>query len=183
MPAAGRETAVNKALSGQELKRIMLADFEKMLDNEGLLSPHIAYGRVSYTLISRLHMDNPMRPESEIRTDSRPVGRNLVEGAPQYGAIEAPPLGSPGPSPDAIVSSTTVDRLIDSPNVERIRLGIPVPVNVKQQDGTVSQELVTYPPQPELGDGQVQVTDSTEEAAREWGVRMAEADMAGSDPT
>lgn len=180
-PAVSRETVVNKALSGSELKRIMLADFERALDNDGLLSPHIAYGRISYTLIYRLHMDNPMRPESEMKVDSKPMGKNVVERAPEYAAIEHPPLDNA--SDDSVVSATTVDRKIDSPNAERVRTGIPVPVRVKQMDGTTTEEQITYPPQPDLGEGDVTVTDSTDEAAKEWGIKMADEDIAGSDPT
>lgn len=180
-PAVSRETVVNKALSGSELKRIILADFERALDNDGLLSPHIAYGRISYTLIYRLHMDNPMRPESEMKIDSKPMGKNVVEGAPEYGAIEHPPLTDA--TDDQVVSATTVDRVITSPNAERVRVGIPIPVRVKQMDGTTTEEQITYPPQPDLGDGDVTVTDSTDEAEREWGIKMADADMHGEDPT
>lgn len=183
MPPVSRETVVNKALSGQELKRILLADFERALDNDGLLSPHIAYGRIAYTLIYRLHMDNPMRPESEMRVDSRPMGLNVVAGAPEYAAIElAPPL-QPAAGDDQVVSATTVDRAITSPNAERVRVGIPVPMKVRQMDGTTTEELVNYPPQPDMGDGDVTVRDTTDEAAAEWGIKMADEAVDTGEPT
>ena len=55
---------------------------------------------------------------------------------------------------------------ITSPNAERIRVGMPVPVITRAQDSTRQVEMIQYPPQPELGEGDVTITDTTP-AARE----------------
>lgn len=164
----GRETVVNRALSGDELKKLILADAQRLVDNEGLLSPHIAYGRIGYTLTLKLHIDNPYIPDSVIETASKPIAGNIVEKQPELAAIESAPLASP--SPDAEVGSMELERKIDSPNAERLRESMPVPVLVKQQDGTTSTENISYPEGsfPELGPGEVMIRDATEMAKQQW---------------
>jgi hypothetical protein len=134
----GRERVANKPLSGDEIKSAIRADFNKLLDNEGLLSSYIAHGRVAYDVILRLHMDNPFNPESESH-------------------IASVPATITNPSPELVVAEDRVSRSIDSPNAERLRMGMPVPVEVKQQDGTITTEQIKYPPQPELGDGNLKL--------------------------
>lgn len=166
MPTS-REIAVNRGLSGTELKTLILADFSRMLDEEGMLSPHMAYGRVGYDLRLRLHLDNLMRQENEITQASRPIAHNIIEpDHPELAAVAAAPLTDP--SPDAAVVGLELERNVTSPNAERVRLGIPIPVETRGQDGTVQQEMVKYPPDPSLGDGDVHVDDVSLQARDEW---------------
>jgi len=169
MPTA-RETVPNRALSGAELKRILADDFERLLANEGLLSDHIAFGRVGYDLRLDLHLDNPYHPESSISLKSRPVAGNLVAASPELAAVESAPLADP--SPEATVASRRRSRRITSPNAERVRVGLPVPVEVKQQDGTVTTEAITYPPEEAAkhGDGDVDEADVSDETRATWGL-------------
>lgn len=153
MSPSARETVMNRALSGSELKSLIRADFERLLANDGLLSNHVAYGRISYQIVLRKHLDNSLQRLDESFVDSQP----------------APPLADP--SPDAIASGDTLTRTISSPNAERVRTGIPIPVAVKQQDGTTTVENVQYPPDDSLGDGDVQITDSTPEAKEAFRIR------------
>lgn len=165
-----RETAVNRPLSGSELKERIRADCDRLIEAEGLLSSSVAYGRVSYELVLRLHVRN--QPASVTKLMSQIVGRNVVAmpGNEHLAAIEPPPLrdASGKPDPDAVASSHTLHRDVTSPNAERVRLGMPVPVETRQQDGTKTTEHIKYPPDPSLGEGQVRVDDTTEEARREW---------------
>jgi hypothetical protein len=167
MPS-GHETVVNRALSGDELKKLILADAQRLVDNEGLLSPHIAYGRIGYTLTLKLHIDNPYIPDSTITAESKPIAGNVIEQRPELAAIESAPLANP--SPAAEVGAMELERKIDSPNAERLRESMPIPVIVKQQDGTVSTEQITYPEGsfPELGPGEVMIRDATEMAKQQW---------------
>src|SRR4029077_13785113 len=128
----GRERVANKALSGDEIKSIIKEDFDRLLSNEGLLSPHIAHGRIAYDITLRLHMDNPFNPESQSSTASRSIATNIVRDSPQLAAVEALPLAAP--SPEAVAAGDRISRVIDSPNAERLRMGMPVPVEVKQMD-------------------------------------------------
>lgn len=166
MPTS-RETAVNRALSGTELKTLLVADFTRMLDEEGMLSQHIAYGRVAYDLRLRLHVDNAMRAESEITQASRPIAHNIIApDHPELAAIETAPLSAP--SKDSAVVGLQLERNVTSPNAERVRLGIPIQVETKGQDGTTQVEMVKYPPDPTLGDGDVHVDDISRQAAEDW---------------
>ena len=153
------EIVHNKMLSGSELRKIILADTERLLANDGLLSDHIAYGRITYEIIIRKHMDNFMKPEDV----------SWVSSTPKAGVVERGPVLH-DPSPEAIVDAQRVTRVIDSPNTERIRTGLPVPVHVTQQDGSTTIESIKYPPQPELGKGNVKQDDVTAEARSEWGL-------------
>ena len=169
MPTA-RETVPNRALSGAELRRILADDFERLLAAEGLLSDHIAFGRVGYDLRLDLHLDNPYHPESSVERKSRAVAGNIVAGQPELAAIESAPLTDP--SADAAVASRRRSRRIVSPNAERVRVGLPVPVEVKQQDGTVTTEAITYPPEEAAkhGEGDVTDTDTSAETRAAWGL-------------
>jgi len=62
------EVVSNRPLAGTELKEIILEDVKQMLDNDGMLSFHIAYGRVAYEVNIKLMMDNPAFPESKTAT-------------------------------------------------------------------------------------------------------------------
>jgi hypothetical protein len=134
----GREKVANKPLSGAELKGIIRADFDRLLSNEGILSDYLAHGRIAYDIVLKLHLDNPFNPESESHVASVPA--TITD-----------------PSPELVTAEDRASRTIDSPNAERLRMGLSVPVEVKQQDGTLTTEQVKYPPQPELGDGNLTI--------------------------
>jgi hypothetical protein len=179
-----KEIVSNRALSGTEVQKLMREDFEKLLEGEGLLSQQMGYGRLGYDIRIRMHMANPFHPESEISISSRRRAVQELDDNPALAAIESPPLAD---APDALVSATQVERTIDSPNVERIRIGEPIPVSVKQMDGTVSTQHIQYPKDPDAGDGNVVVRDVTDEALAEWKVKQgtptAMAEVDNGDPT
>ena len=153
-----RETAINKPLTGLELAEIIRRDMERVIVGEGSLSAHIAYGRVGYEIILRIHTGNPYMPVTENSVRSR--------GNADTPEVEAPPLVD-APA-DASIGGTTLTRTITSPNAERVREGLPVPVEVRQQDGTKTVENVVYPKAKDAGDGDVTVVDSTNEAKAAW---------------
>jgi len=173
-----KETAINKPLTGTELGILIERDFrERLLPNEGSLSAHIAYGRCAYEIVLRLHTANPMMPVTEINVRSRAMGVNEIdelrdkdgavirEAQPELAALEAAPLTD---ATNDSVGGTTLRRNVTSPNAERVREGLPVPVEVRQQDGTKTVENVVYPKQLGAGDGDVTVADSTNEAKTAW---------------
>ena len=156
MSPTAREVIANRPLGSAELRPILHSVLDSLIDNEGLLSPHLAYGRLAFTLTLSLHVDNPMVVAAPISKSSAPPPVNATAAEQEAnGAIEAPPLSLP--SPDAIQSESSADYSIDSPNAERLRHGLPVTLDVKQQDGTVHQEKVTYPPDSSLGPGEVTI--------------------------
>jgi hypothetical protein len=170
MPSS-REIVLNLALSGDELKEIILADISRLLRAEGMLSSNAAFGKVAYTLALKLHLDNPFFPESLTRIDSQPATLRQVEDSPALASVMRPPLPS---SATRSVGGTVIHRDIASPNVERVRLGIPVPVLVEQQDGTKTVERVKYPPEQAPVDDGMRVVDETE--ARRLGWNIIEVD-------
>jgi len=167
MPSA-REIVLNLALSGDELKEVIRADIDKLLRAEGMLVSNAAFGRVAYTLALKLYLDNPFFPESTTRLDSQPASLSQQEDSPNLVALERPPL----PASDKLgVGGTVLHREIDSPNMERVRLGIKVPVQVQQQDGTKTIERVKYPPQEMPTDAtDAMVVDETEAKRRGWNI-------------
>lgn len=156
MPSAN-ERIPNTALSGEELKIIILRDITKMLSAEGLLSDHMGFGRVSYEVDIRLHLANPYNPESKSTIASRPIAHNIVATEPALAAMESFPLADA--PPDSIPLVKRLIRRITSPNAERLREGLMVPMEVRSQDGTTQIMKVKYPPQPDLGDGDITMED------------------------
>lgn len=166
MPSA-REITLNTALSGDELRQIILADVPRLLAAEGMLASNTAFGRVSYTLALKLHLDNPFFPSSVTTLPSVPATPQQVEATPALAAIERPPLA---PSSTRAVGGTVAHRDITSPNVERVRLGIPVPVLVEQQDGTKTTERIKYPASDASDDDGLRVVDETEARRLGWNI-------------
>jgi hypothetical protein len=150
------EKVVNRALSGTELKQLILEDCRKLVDNEGILAAHIAFGRVSYTLHLTIHTGNVYYPESTIKVEGGQPDEKLP--------LVDPPV-------DASLGQTTLHRNIISPNAERVRVGMPIPVETRQQDGTRQIEMIHYPPQPELGEGDVSITDTTSQAKAQLNIK------------
>jgi hypothetical protein len=158
MPTAN-EIVGNKALGGEELRSILRADFERLMDADGLLSHYMAYNRISYDITLRLHLDNPYMPESKVVIESKPKHDTVIESAPLKDASAA-----------AVASGTNIHRDVTSPNAERLRHGLPLPVTVRGQDGTTQTQQVKYPPQPDLGPGEVAITDETKATREAWKV-------------
>lgn len=163
-----RELVINKGLTGEETKQLIRRDFEKLLSNEGLLSPHVAYGRIGWKIKLTLQMPNPMMPESVSTIDSRAEGQNHLKDSPQLASVEPLPL-KPAPEDGSVVSATEVSHVVESPNLERVNAGLPVPLHVKQNDGSVIQENVVYPaPDPEqFPPPNVEITDVSDQARSE----------------
>lgn len=138
-----RELVPNRPLAGTELAEIIRKDLDQMLRGDGLLSGHIAYGRVAYDLTLRLHMDNPAFPESVSKTASIKRTATELESAPHEAAIETPPLAKPLTA-EALPLAHRIVRRIVSPNATRIEHGLPVTVQRRQLDGSVVDEQIHY---------------------------------------
>jgi hypothetical protein len=169
-----KEIVVNTALSGEELKVVLRDYFERLLTAEGMLTPNAAFGRVSFTLALRLHIDNPwMRDYPATTFKSERASPAAIAEQPSLVALERTPLADP--SPDAAKHTTTLHANVESPNAERVRLGIPVPVVVEQRDGTRSVERIKYPkPADDPATDPLHVMDEAE--ARAAGHNIIEVD-------
>jgi hypothetical protein len=164
----GHEQILNLPLNGDELKKIILADCQRLLDNECMLQPNVAFPRVAYSISLKLHMDNPFYPESSVSLSSKPATPTEIASQPSRLSIEAPPLLNAERGGE--VGATTLTRKVDSGNAERLRNDMPIPCLVPQNDGTRAQESITYPPgsYPELGEGDVSIVDTTAQAKVDW---------------
>lgn len=161
-----REIIPNTPLSGAELKSLIRADFETLLANEGMLTDYIAYGRVGYRIQIGLYIDNPLSPRSNSHILSRPHPTRAIVDTPSLGAVETPPLLHP--TTESTIAAIDISRNISSPNSERLRTGLPIPVLRREQDGSTIQALVKYPA-PDDGDpGDVAIEDTSAELADEW---------------
>ena len=180
----GKESVINRALTGAELRKRIEADLTRLLDAEGALATQMAFGRCAYSLRLTLYTGNFLASKSETFLDSRSVARQEIEGESRPGmparaanpvlrALESFPLRNP--PADARLSARTITREITSPNTERVRLGLPVPIERKQPDGTTTTEEIHYPKEmaQDAGEGVVTVEDTTEEARRELAQRRA----------
>ena len=163
MPTA-REAIANRMLSGSEVRELLLRDFERILQGQGLLNSYVAYGRIGYTITLALHLDNPMVKEA----DSVSKVESRAGVAP---GTESVPLANP--SADSTLSSTELSRNITSPNAERLRHGLSIPVESRGPDGITRSDSVSYPPQPELGEGDVTLADATAKAREAWGIPVS----------
>jgi hypothetical protein len=163
-----REAVLNKALTGLELKELILRYFRKMLDQDGMLTQYTAYGRCAYDIRLRIHTDNIMNRTAESTITSRAEARNLMDKQPGLAAVEA---GVPlrDASPDSAVSSAELIRNVNSPNAERLNAGLPVTVDTREQDGSKVQKQVTYP-LPEAGEvaESTGMTDTSAATRKDW---------------
>jgi hypothetical protein len=165
MPSS-REVVINSALSGAELKELIRADIERLLTAEGMLASNTAYGRVAYTLALRLHLDNPFFPQSTTTLHSQAASVQQIEANPELEALDRPPLGG-----NASVGGTVAHRAIASPNQERLRLGLPVPVRTQQQDGSSIIEKIKYPkPDSDTSEQGLTVVDESEARRLGWNI-------------
>lgn len=182
-----REVITNTPLSGAELKILLMNDFIRLLANEGMLQDFAAFGRAAYEIRLTLHTDNHLFPESVSRTNSRVVAKNVIQGgardsegnvlapAPHLAAVETFPLKDP--SSDASMGATEIRRMVDSPNAERLRNEIPVPVMVDNMDGSKRPETVKYPKDESLGEGDVTIIDVTRPARQEFGQPLPPSEL------
>lgn len=162
------EKVPNRGLSGEEVKALLRQDFERLLANHGLLTAYAAYSRVGWVLDLRLIVDAIVMTDGTISQVSRPPSQQERDKRPELAAVDAPLRVAESRS--AVVAGDRLTRRVDSPNAERLRAGLPVTVERRQQDGTRLSEQVTYPPDDSQGDGNVTITDATPEARHALGL-------------
>ena len=146
------ERIVNRPLTGTELKEYLRKICNRLLDAEGLMSEHIAFGKVSGNIKLTLKLENAYFPESVTSIDFAKED----PAAPITGENE--------------LGQQTATWTMDNPNAERVRLGLPVPVETKQLDGTRQIEHIQYDDIKDLPPQQVEVEDTTVAAKKELGL-------------
>ncbi len=135
----------NRPLAGTELRKIIARDVNELLEGDGMLAGHIAYKRVSYSVVIKIMTDNPMLPGGGWKTEtrSRPATKAQIAETVGVEAIETFPLTGEQ-SEDHLESGVERKREIISPNVSRIMNGLPITVTSRGPDGEVKEHQVTY---------------------------------------
>jgi hypothetical protein len=133
----------NRALSGVELKELIVKDLESILEQDSMLASHIAYSRVSYSVNVKIQTANPMMPNWSNKVKSRKSTAQQVEGKPQMQAVESFPL-TRGKEEEAMDAGVERTRVIVSPNQSRIENGLGVPITRRNEEGNVVEEKVMY---------------------------------------
>lgn len=162
MPIAS-ETVPNRSLSAPEVRELLTRDFTRMLDGLSILQSCAAFGRVSWHL--KLIIFNEQGVPTDIDLTSRAEAKNLIEHTPSLAAVESHPLSPVETEGEQLTAinrlARTLSRNVVSPNAERLREGLPVPVDIKQSDGTTRQETISYAPDPTMNED---VTELEKEA-------------------
>lgn len=137
MPASN-EIVQNRPLTGIEARKIIVADVESILGRDGLFTEYVAFGRLCYRIKVELMLDNPAYPKHETVIRSRAQAKGSL--TPQ---IEPGPLVEP--SAEAVTIGIERERMIDNPNAERIKRGMPLTVNQRDPNtGHFAEKELMY---------------------------------------
>lgn len=137
-----QEAQPQKPLTGEELKKIVLLDVEKMLDMDGMLTGHVAYGRVSFVVTVKFHVDRPVEPTWTNTTPSRKATVQELDLRPELVSLETFPL--PETEEDAVALGMTRAHEIQSSNTARIENGLPIDVITRDQGGSIVERKIMY---------------------------------------
>lgn len=127
------------ALSGPELKAVILAAIAKKLDDTGEFGGHMAYPWVSYTFKVGIvaYPKQAMNAEPGIVAEQAdPV---------DYGKF---PSNAEAPEPATITQVTGSD-VIDTPDKARLDADLPLPTMAVGLGGVIVDKLIVPPPAPE----------------------------------
>lgn len=185
-----REIVANRPLAGHELIHVIQRDLADLLARDGILNSHMAFGRCSYEVTVKVYLDNPSFPEHDLTLRSQRPTSDVLEGRvrneqgeklparPELAAIEPPPLKDT--SLDLIARGQVRARKIVSPNKLRVEQGLPLTVNVRNQEGHVEEHQVTYAPEEAGMEGADPLadTETRELSAEELGVAATEPQIA-----
>lgn len=172
MPTS-KELVTNKPLAGAEIAKIVQADVARVMQNSGLFSGQIAYGRISWDIRVILHMDNPAYPTATEIVQSKPYPKDITDHAPELAAVESFPLRDT--TADAYLAADNLHRDIQSPNAARVEHGLPVTVTRRGQNSETKEEQIVYPTDA-LDDapnsnGPATITDVTDQVKRELDIK------------
>ncbi len=138
------EIIQNKNLSGPEIAKIIEYDVNKMLNTDPMLSARVAYGKIAYKVTIQLQMANPTYPSHEMRVKSQDnrkvqeVGSIPLKDGIGEGAVKVE---------EVVQSGKQRNRVIDNPNLERVKHKLPVITEKVNQKGVVEKVSRVYTPE------------------------------------
>ena len=133
-----------RSLNGTELKTILLNDVTRILDQDGMMANHIAYSKVAYEVVIKLHLDNISYPEHTSRTVSRAATDQELAKNPDSGLETVQSFPMKNMSAEAVSVGRKRERKITSTNLARIENDIPIEIQVRQSDGSVETKKEIY---------------------------------------
>lgn len=156
------EVIPNKKLTGTEVSIVIQNRVKRMLDMDGVLGPHVAYGRLGFEVVIKLHLDNPTYNEHVMRTKSQTQRNEPV--------LESPPLKKP--SSKAKVVGRKSFHKIDNPNKERVLNGLPIPIEaMSRETGHVEERQIKYAKEDvDVEEEEAVVEDVSKKVSSEWEV-------------
>jgi hypothetical protein len=135
------QTLPNKALTGEELRHILVKNFDKMLANDYAFMRTIAYSRVAVTLSATMHLGQPKEVHV---TRSYTKADGVIEG-------EVPLVE---PDDAAVLIGLERDVVLDNPNLARVHHDLPIKVqgNAPPRAMDYTTPLPGEPPPPFMTD-------------------------------
>lgn len=136
MPTAN-ETVDNRPIDGDELKKILMAEFEKMLGRDAMFSKRLSYPRAAFRMRVQLFLPNPAYPVHTTETASANPAVNEKDEKKKL--LTTPPKGQAG----------TLDReremTIESPNLARLTHNLPITIQRRNpENGRIEDIPVEY---------------------------------------
>ncbi len=112
----------NKNLTGPEVLKCAVADFEAMLKRDCTFNPGIAYRRCANTLTATIDLGYPQQPvKGQVRTQ-------------QSETVERPvPLTPAPPDAERVVLGLERDVVLDNPNLARVHHDLPIVTQERMQ--------------------------------------------------
>lgn len=145
MPTSN-EIVQQKGLNGDELKRIMVKDFEDMLSRDAMFMKHMEYPRAAYRIRFQLFTQIAMYPEHANQVQSAPPAKGRATD--RSGGREAiTSVSDIKKYADETLENIEVgkqrERVIDSPNLARIENNLPITIQQRmpEKEGFVDVEV------------------------------------------
>lgn len=133
----GREQVENRALTGAELKQILINDFTRMLERDAMFANRLSYERASYRIKVQLFLPLPQYPEHTAATQSIDPPKNEKDGKKKL--LTAPPKSQ------LATVGLERSRVIDSPNLARLTNDLPITINRRNpESGRIEEIPVKY---------------------------------------
>lgn len=133
----GKEQIENRALTGAELKQILIKDFTNMLERDAMFANRLSYERASYRIKVQLFLPLPQYPEHNAAVSSINPPRNEKDEKKKL--LTSPPVGQ------SATMGMQRSRVIDSPNLARLTHGLPITISRRNpESGRIEEIPVNY---------------------------------------
>lgn len=130
MPAAF-EQVLNKPLSGEDVRRIIMVKIGDMLTRESRLAGHMAFPAFSAKVTIAIQLENAVHPNIDRELDIK----DAAEGEKPFGTVPERPS-------EFAVMTEEIEKM--TPNEARIDAGLGVPVLTRDEKGREVEKEIKY---------------------------------------